>query len=503
MRLQKLPAGSGPSRPPVAPLLTASVGRLVALLAVVAIAGCQAGGGPVQDPGSLAGSQPRSQPASQVADADPIAALPNLPRLDFERYRLDNGLEVILHQDRRLPLVAVSVWYHVGAINEREGRSGFAHLFEHMMFQGSPHVGEDQHFKILRQVGATGANGTTDFDRTNYFETMPSHELETALWLESDRMGFLLSSLSVASLKNQIDVVQGERRQSVENRPYGLMNERIVQTLYPKPHPYYGDVIGSMDDIAAATVADVQDFFRTYYTPANATLTLAGDFDPATAKALIAKYFGTLRGRPAPERPSIPAPPLEGEVRVDFAEPIGKLDRLVMVWTGPSVYDSDSAALDVLAHVISGTRSARLDRKVTFDDRIAQSVTAYYSEYTSGGLFRIDVTLVPGRDVKEAEAAVNAVLDDLRKNPPTAEEVFRAQNTTETNLIRGLEQVGGFGGRAELLQRYNHYLGDPGRLGWDIARYRRVTPDDVSRVLDKYLGEARLVLMARPEEAQK
>ena len=423
--------------------------------------------------------------------------------MPFERYTLDNGLEVILHQDRRLPLVAVSVWYHVGAINERAGRSGFAHLFEHMMFQASPHVGEDQHFKVLQQVGASAVNGTTDFDRTNYFETVPSNALETALWLESDRMGFLLNSLTEKSLKNQIDVVKNERRQSVENRAYGLMSEKIIQTLYPQPHPYYGDVIGSMADIGAATIDDVQDFFRTYYTPANATLTLAGDFDISAVKALVAKYFGTLKGRPKPAPARPPVPKLEREVRVRFDEPVGKLEKLVMVWMGPSAYETDTAALDVLSHVISGTRSSRLDRKVTFDDRIAQSVTAYFAEYASGGRFTIDVTAAPGRTAAEAEAAVLAVLEDLRKTPPTAEEVQRAVNTTETALVRGLEQLGGMGGRAERLQQYNHYLNDPDRLAWDVARYRNITPAEVSAALDKYLTDARLVVHAIPKGASK
>ena len=456
----------------------------------------------------LAASGCRSKKPPASTDSKPAAAAPangsaqsDLPELKFERYRLKNGLEVILHQDPRLPLVAVSVWYHVGAINEVKGRSGFAHLFEHMMFQASPHVGEDQHFKILQQVGATGTNGTTDFDRTNYFETVPSNALETALWLESDRMGFLLSTLTEKSLKNQIDVVKNERRQSVENRAYGLMGEKITQTLYPEPHPYYGDVIGSMKDIGAATVADVQDFFRTYYTPANATLTLAGDFDVAQTKALVQKYFGSLQGRPAPKRVDIPAPKLDKEVRIEFPEPVGKLEKLVMVWNGPSAFETDTATLDVLAHVISGTRSSRLDRKVSFEDRIAQSVTAYFYESASGGRFVVDITAAPGRTAAEAEAAVKTVLAELKKNPPTQAEVQRAMNTTETGLMRGLEQVGGFGGRAELLQRYNHYLGDPGKLSWDVGRYRAVTPKRVYEAFEKYLGDARLVVHAIPQTA--
>lgn len=422
------------------------------------------------------------------------------PTLPYEQMVLDNGLKVLLHQDRRLPLVAVSVWYDVGGLHEKEGRSGFAHLFEHMMFQGSAHIGEDQHFKILQSIGGTQMNGTTDFDRTNYFETVPSNELETALWLESDRMGFLLPSVTKKSLQNQIDVVQNERRQSVVNRPYGLMMEKITKTLYPKPHPYHGDVIGSMEDIASATLEDVKDFFRTYYTPANATLVLAGDFEIAEAKALVKKYFAPLTGRPEPAPVKIPAPELKEDVRIDFPEKIGKLAKVHMAWMGPSAFEPDSAALDLLSHVISGTRSARLDKRVSHDDLIAQSVTAYFQEYRSGGHFHIDLTVRPGRTPEEAEKAIDEVLADLRKNPPTQEELTRAKNAHESRLVRGLERLGGFGGRAERLQLYNHYLGDPGKLAWDLERYRSVTLEDLTRVMQTYLGAPRLVVHANPTE---
>ncbi|MEM7676312.1 MAG: pitrilysin family protein, partial [Myxococcota bacterium] len=319
------------------------------------------------------------------------------------------------------------------------------------------------------------------------------------LWLESDRMGFLLTTLTQQSLSNQIDVVKNERRQSVENRAYGLMSEKITQTLYPAPHPYHGDIIGSMDDIGAASITDVQEFFRTYYTPANATLTLAGDFEIAETKALIAKYFGTLKGKPAPPRPKVSTPSLTGETRIEFPEPIGQLQKLKMVWIGPSAYQPDTATLDVLAHVVSGTRSSRLDRKVSFEDRIAQSVTAYFSEYAAGGRFVIDITAAPGRTAAEAEAAVKGVLADLRKNPPTAAEVERAINTTETALIGGLQRMGA---RADFLQQFNHYLGDPGRLGWNIRRYRNVTPAAVGAAIERYLGDDRLVVHAIPVGAQ-
>ena len=439
-------------------------------------------------------------PKAELSKRKPRAAT-KLPELAYERYQLDNGLTVILHQDNRLPLAAVSVWYHVGAINERAGRSGFAHLFEHMMFQGSPHVGEDQHFKILEQIGATGVNGTTDFDRTNYFETVPANELETALWLEADRMGFLLTSVTEKSLKNQIDVVQNERRQSVENAPYGLLEEQITKVLYPEPHPYFGDVIGSMKDIGAAGLADVQDFFLTNYTPANAVLTVAGDFQTVAVKALIQKYFGSLKGRPKPERPQPPMPVLAGEKRIDWQEPVGRLPKFSVVWPGPSAFSEDAAALDLLAYVLSGTRSSRLDKRVSYDDLIAQSSSAHFSEQLSGGRFSIDVVVRPGRTIEEAEKAVFQVLDELDQKPATWEELDRALNFRETGIIRGLEKLGNMGGRAEQLQLYQFYLGDPGKLAWDLSRYQAVTPEDVARVKAKYLGKSRVIVRATPAAA--
>jgi zinc protease len=420
------------------------------------------------------------------------------PSLPFEKYQLPNGLTVILHEDHRLPLVAVSVWYDVGGLHEKTGRTGFAHLFEHMMFQGTPHVGEDLHFRRLQEIGATHINGTTEFDRTNYFETVPSNQLELALWLESDRMGFLLASLNEKSLQNQIDVVKNERRQSVENAPYGLMEELIVKTLYPPSHPYHGNVIGSMEDLGNATVQDVRDFFTTYYTPANATITIAGDLDPAATKKLIEKYFGTITGKPKPPKVEIPAPKLEQEKLIRFDEPVANLPKLSIVWMGPNAYEANTAELTILTHIISGTRSARLDKRVTYDDLIAQSVTARFEALRSGSTFEIDLVVAPNRTLEEAHKAVDEVLADFKKRPPTALELARAKNAFETHLFSSLEVLGDFSGRAERLQRYNHYLGDPGKLAWDVERFRKVTTKDVARAFNEVLGPNRLIVYATP-----
>jgi zinc protease len=430
-----------------------------------------------------------------------VAAVPkasDMPKLPFVKYELPNGLSVILHEDNRLPLVAVSVWYDVGALEERSGRSGFAHLFEHMMFQGTPHTGEDMHFKLLQQVGATGVNGTTDYDRTNYFETVPSNELELALWLESDRMGFLLDTLTEKSLKNQIEVVKNERRQSVENQPYGLMEELIIKTVYPEGHPYHGYIIGSMEDISNATVSDVKDFFMTYYSPANATLTIAGDMDQEKTKALVEKYFGSLSGRSKPGRPTVAAPRIEKETVLDFQEPVANLAKLAVVWVGPPAFSPDTAALDLATHVISGVRSSRLDRKVTYDNLIAQGVTARFDEKIAGSLFAIEMVVRPDHTLEDAKKALDEVLADFKRRPPTEAEVKRALNADETTLVHSLEELGGFGGRAERLQIYNHYLGDPGKLQWDIDRTRSVSAKDVARVMGTYLNDKRLIVMAKP-----
>ncbi|MEL6189029.1 MAG: pitrilysin family protein, partial [Myxococcota bacterium] len=344
-------------------------------------------------------------------------------------------------------------------------------------------------------------NGTTSFDRTNYFETVPSNALETALWLESDRMGFLLESITPKSLANQIDVVKNERRQSVESAPYGLMDERLTQTLYPKPHPYNGNVIGSMEEIGAATLEDVREFFRTYYSPANATLTIAGDIDVEQTKTWIQQYFGPLKGRPKPERPFFEMATLAKEKVINFDEPAGRLPKLSVAWPGPSAYSEDSAALDLLAFVISGTRSSRLDEKVSFQDPLAQSVTAYYQEFFAGGQFQIDIVVQPGRTLQEALSAVDEVLASLTTRPPTQAELNRAKNAQETRMLFGLERLGGFGGRAEQLQTYYYHFGDPDRFEWDISRYRRVTVDDLVRVAKAYLTPRRIVLKAKPASA--
>ncbi|HET9192761.1 MAG TPA: pitrilysin family protein [Vicinamibacterales bacterium] len=439
---------------------------------------------------------------NQGSTAKPAAATSDIPRITFEKYTLPNGLDVILRQDRRLPVVAVDLWYHVGPANEEKGRTGFAHLFEHMMFQCSKHVPCDQHFQLLEAAGASDVNGTTDFDRTNYFETVPSNQLELALWLESDRMGYLLDKVDQAALANQQDVVRNERRQSVENQPYGLAEEAMVQLLYPPGHPYYGNVIGSHEDIQAAKLDDVQRFFRQYYAPNNASLAIVGDIDVAQTKALVQKYFSTLRRGPAVPPIKATTPRITTERRKVVASRV-ELPRVYMAWITPAFYKPGDADADIAATLLGGGRSSRLYKKLVYEQQIAQDVSAQQYSLVLGSIFQIQVTARPGRTAAEIEKALDAELTTLRTTAPAQTEVDRARNTIETNIVGGLESLGGFGGVADRLNAYNHYLKTPDYLQQDVARYRAVTPATVRTFARTYLTpSSRVVVHAVPGEPQ-
>ena len=422
----------------------------------------------------------------------------DIPRLQFEKYTLPNGLEVILSQDQRLPMVAVNLWYHVGPANEDPGRTGFAHLFEHMMFQSSKHVPPDSHIRLLEAAGASDLNGTTDYDRTNYFETVPANQLELALWLESDRMGYLLEKVDQAALSNQQDVVRNERRQSVENQPYGLAEEQIVQALFPKEHPYYGNVIGSHEDIQAVKLEDVQRFFSEYYAPNNATIAIVGDYDPATVKPLVEKYFGTLKR--GPDVPPVQAvtPKITAERRVTVPARV-ELPRVYMSWLTSPIFQPGDADADIAATILGGGRTSRLYKKLVYERQIAQNVSALQYSLILGSIFQIEVTARPGHTAEELETAIDEELAIMRNEPPMASEVEQARNTIETNIIGGLERLGGFGGVADRLNSYNHYLDDPDFLQKDIERYRAVTPATIQTfVRDQLPANGRVVLHAVP-----
>lgn len=422
----------------------------------------------------------------------------DVPRLEFEKYTLANGLEVILSRKTGLPMVAVNLWYHVGPANEEPGRTGFAHLFEHMMFQSSKHVPPDSHIRLLEAAGASDLNGTTDYDRTNYFETVPANQLELALWLESDRMGYLLDKVDQAALSNQQDVVRNERRQSVENQPYGLAEEALVQAIFPKGHPYHGNVIGSHEDIQAAKLEDVKRFFREYYAPNNASIAIVGDFDTAQTKALVEKYFGTLKRGPAVPKPSADTPRITSERRLTVPSRV-ELPRVYMTWLTPAIFKPGDAEADVTATILGAGRSSRLFKKLVYERQIAQNVSAQQYSLILGSMFQIEATARPGHTAEELEKAIEEELNALRAAPPAVTEVEMARNTIETNIIGGLERLGGFGGVADRLNSYNHFLGNPDYLQSDIQRYRAVTPAAVQTfVRDQLTPTSRVVLFAVP-----
>lgn len=428
------------------------------------------------------------------------AAAEKAPAIQFEKYKLKNGLEVILSQDHRLPMVAVNLWYHVGPSNEKPGRTGFAHLFEHMMFQGSKHIGDDAHFKMLEGAGASDINGTTDFDRTNYFETLPANQLELALWLESDRMGFLLDTLQYEKLRNQIDVVRNERRQGVENPPYGLVEEELFHQLYPKGHPYYASVIGSHSDLEAAKLADVRGFFKEYYAPNNASLAIVGDFDNAKAKALVEKYFGSIPAGPAVEPISALTPPITAARRSTVTDKV-ELSRVYMGWITSPIYKPGDAEMALLAQILGKSKSSRLYERLVYRDQIAQDVDTTQYSLILGSAFYIQATAKPGVKPEQIEKAVEEELVKLLRDGPTQAEVDAARNVIETNIIRGLETLGGFGGVADRLNQYNHYLGDPAYLGKDLARYHAATPASIQRFAREQLGtNSRVVVFGVPGE---
>jgi zinc protease len=435
----------------------------------------------------------------------PVVRAQSAPQVEFEKYRLANGLQVILHEDRKLPAVNVNLWYHVGSKNEKPGRTGFAHLFEHMMFQGSKNA-KGEYLQLVERAGANlrtgGVNGTTNNDRTNYFETVPTESLEYAIWLESDRMGFLLDTLTKENLDNQREVVKNEKRQG-ENQPYGRAFQLIFENLFPRGHPYSWAVIGSMEDLSAASVDDVKDFFRTYYTPNNATLAIVGNFDPAQAKQLVEKYFGPLAPGPALERPELWYPTLEGEKRVAVSDRVPQ-PRIFLVYPSVAYFKPGEAELDVTASVLGDGKNSRLYKTLVYDKQLASEVSVFNFSLEIAGAFVVDVTARPGQSLDAVAQIVDEEVARLAKEGPTPEEIERAKAKIEYGFVSGLERIGGFGGKADLLNRYNTYLGEPDFFDEDAARYQKLTAQDVRGVANQYLNtKNRLVVTYTPEESSR
>jgi zinc protease len=425
------------------------------------------------------------------------SALADLP---FTRHTLANGLRVVLHPDSSLPLVAINIWYHVGSKNERPGRTGFAHLFEHMLFQGSEHVGTNAHFRYIQQVGGV-ANGSTWYDRTNYYATLPAHQLDLGLWLESDRMGFLLPAITAENLETQRQVVMNERRQRVENQPYGLAGERLREQLYPPGHPYHWPVIGYIEDIAAATLGEVRTFFRTYYTPSNAVLTLAGDFAPEPALGQIEAYFGDIPAGPPlpPLPPGIGAPPLLGGERRTVLEDNVRLPRIYMAYRTPAFGHRLWYAADLLAAVLAAGKSSRLYRDLVYERQIAQDVSAYVNPFEAIGDFIVVATARPGVEPAELEQALDRQLARAAAEPPSPAELSGALSRILTDYWSGLELLSN---RADSFSQFTTFFDDPGRLAGEAGRYRDVAAAELQELAARYLvREERAVVTVVPKSS--
>ena len=417
--------------------------------------------------------------------------------ISFTKYTLPNGLDVLIHEDHALPIVAVNVWYHVGSKNEVPGRTGFAHLFEHLMFEGSQHY-DRGYFHPLQEAGAA-LNGSTNADRTNYWEVVPSNALDLALWMESDRMGYLLPALTDAKFSNQREVVLNERRQNYENRPYGLAGMAIVSALYPADHPYHWLTIGGADDIRAAHIDDVKAFFQRYYHPANASLTLAGDIDTEMGILLADEYFGEVPAgeKPAPVAVTVPAPPTE-DVKLVLEDRV-ELPRLYMAWHSPALFADGDAELDLVAEVLSSGKTSRLYRALVYEQRIATEVAASQNSRELGSFFQIVATAAPGRTLAEVERAIVKEISGLLERGPTALELERCLAQAEAHFLFRLQTVGGFGGKSDQLNAYNTFLGDPGYFDQDLDRYRSATAERLRAAAVKYLHPAaRIVLSVVP-----
>ena len=433
----------------------------------------------------------------QAQDQAPAPASAPVPSIAFEKTVLPNGLQLILVEDKRLPIVAVNLWYHVGPANEAPGLTGFAHLFEHMMFAATRHIPRGEADRLLEGAGATDSNGGTGFDSTSYYDTVPSNQLELALWVHADRMGFLLDVLDQQALANQQDVVRNERRQTVEGEPYGIVEEALLRTLFPKGHPYAASIIGSHADIQGARLEDVRSFFSDYYGPNNASLVIAGDIDKAATRALVARYFGGLRRGPDVARPKIVTPPITAERRVVVRDRV-ELPRVFMGWLTPAAYQPGDAELAVAATILGGGKSSRLYKSLVYERQIAQDVSSTQTSLALSSTFVVDVTARAGHTPQELEAAIDAELERLRQDGPTEREVERARNSLETALLASLEKLGG-DGLAEQLNHYNLYTGDPGYLAQDLARLRRIDAASVQRAVQAWLKpEARAVVTGVP-----
>lgn len=417
--------------------------------------------------------------------------------IKFEKYTLPNGLQVILHQDNSVPLISTNIWYHVGSAREKPGKTGFAHLFEHLMYEGSQNVPDGRYDEITDGSGGLN-NGSTSNDKTNYWTLVPKNYLEPVLWLESDRMGFLLDAITLDRLDIQRAVVKNERRQNYENQPYGMANVKLIEALYPPDAPYHWLTIGSQEDLDGASLDDVKNFFKQYYGPNNASLCIGGDIDINETKKLVEKYFGDI-----PSGPEIPkTKPIEhklSDVKRLLLEDKVELSRLYIYWISTPNFADDDAALDLLGQILSDSKNARLYKSLVYEKQIAQEVYAFQYGQQLSGYFGIVVTGKPDQTLKQLETEVTAELEKIIREGISDRELQRVKNSTRASFIYRLQQVGGFGSKTDQLNNYNVFLGDPGKFNFDLDRYQKVTKEDIKNVAAKYLqNKGRVILSVVP-----
>ena len=431
--------------------------------------------------------------------AAPVAAQTPPPiQLDYTQFTLPNGLRVILHEDHSVPLVSVNVWYHVGSAREKTGRTGFAHLFEHLMFMGSGHVPPGEFDSWLEGAGGTN-NGSTANDRTNYWINVPSNALELALFLESDRMGYLLDTMTPKTVDAQRDVVKNERRQRVENEPYGTADVVLNEMVFPEGHPYHWPVIGYMPDLTAASYDDVVAFFKTFYAPSNASLVVAGDIDPAAARTLVGKWFSDVKPGSSPPPMTIPGAALTGVEKRTITDRV-QLPRLYLAWITPALYAPGDAALDVVSSVLTSGKNSRLYKRLVYDLQIAQSVQAFQGSMALTSTFVIEATPRPGHTIEELQKIIDEEIATLQRDAPSSHEVERALNQYESSFYNRMEHVGGFGGKADQLNAYYTATGDPDWFNEDLARYRSLSPSDIRAAAAQFLpADRRVELTVVPE----
>ena len=423
-----------------------------------------------------------------------LAAAPQaVPSIPYQQFTLPNGLHVILSEDHTAPLVGVEVLYDVGSKDEKPGRTGFAHLFEHLMFQGTVNLPKGESDRLIEAAGGS-SNGSTSADRTQYWEQVPSNALEQMLFIQAQRMGALLPTLDQAKLDNQREVVRNERRETYEMKPYGMAWKVLLENLWNPEFPYHWQTIGSHEDLQAASLADVREFFQRWYGPGNASLAIVGDIDPARTRALVEKHFGGIpRADPPPRATPLPVP-LAREKQVTVPDDV-QLPRLYLAWQTPKEYADGEAALEVLGDVLATGKSSRLTRRLVMEERVAQNVMAGQQSQALAGMFMVVATPKPGVKPEQIQKVVEEEIARIARDGPTPEELQRAKNRIESQVIFALEPVGGFGGRASHLNSYYWETGDPGFLGKDLERFRALTVDDVRAAAAKYLANDRRVAL--------